>query len=73
MPVPFICIEVSSYLVEHTPLHLEEIRRRVTSIRPEDVYNDPFLVLSMIQGCLPVFDLLFGGSFVCVAVLRDEL
>ena len=52
---------------------MKEIRRRVTSVRPDDVYNDPFLALSMIQGHLPVFDLLFGSRFVCVVVLRDDL
>lgn len=72
-PVSFICIEVSSYLVEHIPLHLEEIRRCITSVRPEDVYNDPFLALAMIQGRLPVFDLLFGSSLVRVAVLRGDV
>ena len=50
---------------------MEEIRRNISGIRPDDVHDDPLLVLAMTQGRLPVFDLLFDGSFINVAVLFE--
>lgn len=71
-PVPSLRIKVSPYLVEHVAPHLEEIRRYITSIRSDNMYNDPFLAFALIQGCLPIFDLLSDSSFVRVAILLDE-
>jgi hypothetical protein len=70
-PVFFVRVEVRPYLVEHVAFYLEEIRRRITGIRTDDVYDDPFLVLSMTQGGLPVLNLLFDGSLICIAILLD--
>jgi hypothetical protein len=50
---------------------LEEIRRNISGIRPDDVYDDPFLVLAVTQGRLPVFDLLSDSSFIHVGVLFE--
>lgn len=71
MPVPFVRVEVCPYLVEHVALYLEEIRRNISGIRPDDVYDDPLLVLAVAQRRLPVFDLLFDSSFINVAVLFE--
>ena len=68
-PVFFVRIEVRPYLVEYVALYLEEIRRRITGIRTDDVYDDPFLVFAMTQRGLPVFNLFFDSSLVCIAVL----
>ncbi len=70
-PVFFVRVEVRPYLVEDVAFYLEEIRRRITSIRTDDVYDDPFLVLAMTQGGLPVLNLLFDGSLICIAILLD--
>ena len=71
-PVPFVHVEFRSYLVEYVALNLEEIRRSISGIRSDDVYDDPFLVLAVTQGRLPVFDLLSGRSFIHVGVLFEE-
>jgi hypothetical protein len=71
-PVPSVRVKVCSYFVEHVAPYLEEIRRHITSIRSDHMYNDPFLVFAMIQRRLPVFDLLSDSSFVCVAVLLGD-
>jgi hypothetical protein len=68
-PVPFVRVELRPYLVEYVALDLEEIRRNISGIRPDDVYDDPFLILAMAQGRLPVFDLLSDNSFIHVGVL----
>jgi hypothetical protein len=68
-PVAFVRVKVGSYLVEYVAPHLEEIRRHVTDIRSNNMYDNPFLVFAVIQGRLPIFDLLFDSSLVRVAVL----
>ena len=72
-PVFFVRVEVRSYLVEYVALYLEEIRRRITGIRTDDVYDDPFLVLAMTQGGLPVFNLFFDSSLICIGVLLEKV
>ena len=70
-PVPFVHVEVRPYLVEYVALNLEEIRRNISGVRPDDVYDDPFLVLAVTQGRLPVFNLLSDSSFIHVSVLFE--
>jgi hypothetical protein len=71
-PVTFLRIEVRPYLVEHVALYLKEIRRDMTGIGSNNIHDDPFLVLAMIQGCFPVLYLLPDGTFIRVAVLFEE-
>jgi hypothetical protein len=36
------------------------------------MHDDPFLVLAMIQGCMPVFDMLFDSILIGLGVLLEE-
>jgi hypothetical protein len=72
-PVFLVRIEVRSYLVEYIALYLEEVCRRIAGIRTDDVYDDPFLVLAVTQGNLPVFNLFFDSSLICITVLLEKV
>jgi hypothetical protein len=67
--VSLVDIEICLYFIKDRALHVEELAVCGLDIRTNDMHNDPFLILPLRYGRMPVFDLLLHNCFVRVVVL----
>ena len=72
-PVLLVKIEICPYLIQHCSLHLKQSSTSGFGIRAHNVDNEPFLILALRRGGVPVLDLFLDGVLVRLCILREWL
>lgn len=71
-PVSLVNIKICLYLIKDGALHVEELAVCGLDIRTNNVHNDPFLILPLRYGRMPVFDLFLHSRLVQVVILNTS-
>ena len=73
IPILLVSIEVCPDLVQHGSLHLKHALLGCPSLRPDNVYYEPFLVFALTDDRMPIPNLLLHSILIRVVVLASLL